>query len=240
MPIPYFANSVVKKPLHVVQAQQFRPTTITSVGSKDCGAGVSEFFWAPAASWQVQRADLQFSSAASKGYTISKIVGRGILTGLNDTLWLTDGGDAYAVVIPQGFYKTGLLLAAAIETAANEVFPNPVQVRYVNNKFTITATVGTIGFVYTNSTAAINLTHDRNSTAGPAIGFTADKTWAASIAGDDVPGLGVKLPLKVGSASTATYDSASDIPMDVDFAIGIDVDALQDVVATWAISYQSE
>lgn len=244
MPILYFANSPVKKKVPVAEAQQFRPRTLTNSGSGALDSGLSTSFWHPAHSWIVKRADLLFSSDTSKTHTLSILAGRGVITGLNDTLWLTLNNAGVAIVIPQGFYN-GTTLSAAIQTAinANAAFVAAgvtCAVAYANDRFTITPNTGTIGFVSDNGIGSILTDYPRNSTAGVVIGFLTDKANAASLQSDTaVSGLGLKFVLSTATG-TATSASATDVALNVDQALGIDVSRVPDATANWNIAYQEE
>jgi hypothetical protein len=229
MAIRYYPDHVQKKRNHVVDVLSSESGEHSVNGGQDLsGSALAVRFSPLKPSWVVSLVTLHFSAAVSKTYAVSVETGRGIITGLNDSLWIdvNSSGWAQRIVIPQGFYN-GSELSTAVQGAldSNSVFSDlgitfTVSYNSGDDTFYITPSSGTIQYydVYTPQ----NLR--RNSTAGHVLGFTADQSGAFIQSDTVVPSLGVKT-LMVGKTGTSDTDLIITDPVNltIDEALTIDV-----------------
>lgn len=231
MPIIYYQDSKFKKTVNPVE-RLLKSTPIQSeTFTQDLTAsGLNYVMWRTY-SWELKEALFKFSGATGKDYSINKLVGRGIITNLNDSLWIgVTGSSTQRIILDQGFY-TDVTLASQIKSKmdANQVFidagATPFTVGYASNKIKITAAGSAeISYLYENTTVGVN----RHSTAGVVIGFMSDKALANSIESDTlVPMLGQKIVI-----TSATGDTTTDMVVhelnpawhfDIDQAFSFDV-----------------
>ena len=208
MPIIYYFDSKQKKNFPNIEKIQKRKAILTTTGHTDLTAsGLNYTLSCPSDNWVVHEVLMHFGAATARSYSVNKVIGRGIVTNLNDLLWIRcDGYPAQSIYLDQGFYD-GTTLSAQIKAKldANTAFitaglaPFTVTYSSVTGKFTIATTAGNVQFVNTNTAIGVN----RNSTAGIVVGFTADSSFATSIVGDTVvAGLGSLIPIDAESAST--------------------------------------
>jgi len=208
MPIKYYFDSKIKKFCSPVEMLQKKKIVLSATGHVDLTAsGLNYTFSCPYENWEVHEVLMHFSGAVARSYSVNKVIGRGIVTNLNDLLWIKcDGYPAQKIYLDQGFYD-GTTLSAQIKAKldANTAFvaagATPFTVSYTTGtgKFTILATAGNIQFVNTNIAVGVN----RNSTAGIVIGFNTDSSFVNSITGDTAVGaLGTLAPLDSEATST--------------------------------------
>ena len=235
MPILYYADSIYKKwkpTSDVLQASASPP--LTQAGRESLNSAISMRTWLPVPSWNVQEILLHISSSSNKDYAVGKLIGRGIIKGVNDSLWITRNNLPRSVVIPQGFY-TGTELCVAFQTAANAVFADlgfsfTTVYNPTSGLFTITPTTGLIGYMHDNPNAPL-----RHSTAETVFGLMNNQAEAAQIVSDTVvPTLGTKFEIVGAKASSTTYVVVTDeLAMDVDMALYIDVSTLANQTVDW-------
>jgi len=208
MPIIYYQDSKIKRYCSPVEKIQKRKTILTSTGHTDLTvSGLNYTLSYPSDNWVVHEVLMHFSAATARAYSVNKVIGRGIITNLNDLLWIRcNGAPTQSIYLDQGFYD-GTTLSAQIKAKldANTAFiaagvaPFTVTYSITTGKFTIATTAGNVQFLNTNTAIGVN----RNSTAGIVIGFTADSSFAASIVGDTAVGaLGSLVPIDAEAAST--------------------------------------
>jgi len=248
MPITYFYDSKYKKPYPGVEKSQKRKIILSADGHVDLTAAGLDYTLSYAVpNWVAHEVLLHYGAATARSYSINKVIGRGIITNLNDLLWIScKNSGPQTIVLSQGFY-TGTQLATELKTQmdANAAFVSsgaaPVTVSYsaVTGKFTITAAgTETIQYFVTNTSIGVN----RNSTAASVIGFNANSALANSIVGDTVvAGLGNKIPIDADAVNTDTntiinLDSLSPY-FDVDEALNITISAVATTV-DYKISYE--
>jgi len=210
MPIIYYADGNKKKPYYnPVELKMKSRKVLSDDGHADLTAsGLNYTFWQAEESWLVHEVSLHFGSADLKDYSAIRVTGRGIISQLNDLLWLKcDGYPEQDIYLTQGFY-TGATLATELQTQldANAAFvaagvaPFTVSYDNVTGKFTITTAAGNIQYFQTNTTVGVN----RNSTAGIVFGFTTDGVAAGTITNDtDVCGLNNEIPIITQNNSVA-------------------------------------
>ena len=247
MPITYYFDSKQKKNFPNIEKIQKRKTILSITGNADLTAsGMNYTLWHPSDNWVVHEVLMHFSAATARSYSINKVIGRGIITNLNDLLWIKcDGTPAQSIYLEQGFYD-GTTLSAQIKAQldANTAFiaagvaPFTVSYNATTGKFTIATTAGNVQFINTNTTIGVN----RNSTAGAVIGFTTDSSSAASIVGDTVvAGLGSLIPIDAEAASTdlntiVNVDSLSP-HFDVDSGLNLTIGTVG-ITVDYKISYE--
>lgn len=241
MPINYYPNGTAKMLKHVVEQLQ-TPNRLHSVcGEVDTtSAAMSVSVWSPRG-WKVMRSSLNFSDTSSKNYSISTMRGVGVVTGLNDRLWLKmDGKSAQQIIIPQGFYsgaELALAVAAAMDASALPDSGKPFGVTYDSstNLFSIAPAAGSIQLFATNTCVNVR----RESTAAGAIGFSTDSAKAGTITSDtEVPALGTSIVIVAGTGTNArNVVSTDEIAMTVDNALLIE-SSIAPVVATYEVVYK--
>ncbi len=231
--IKYFYDRVQKKNKHFAEQWAKSDKTLRSAGGGDCTAGYSYVF-APLCNCEVRNIAVQFSSSANKTYAVKKIVGRGILSGLNDMLYLkATATNPQTIVLSNGFYRTGALLAAELKSQldANTAFlsggltPFTVSFNTTTGLFTIQPSGGNfIQYLDFNKRISVR----QYSTAGYPMGLNANTTLAASIVSDTAMlDIGSETAIASGTASAATDVMVTEpIILDEDQAIVITVDAV--------------
>jgi len=235
MPILYYADSIYKKRKptpDVIETSVVPP--LTHAGRESLTQAVSMRTWLPAPSWNVKEILLHISSSSNKDYAIGKLIGRGIITGVNDSLWITRNNAPRSVIIPLGFY-TGTELCLAFQTAANATFAGlGVTFTMIYNPtsglFTITPSTGTMGYLHDNPNAP-----RRHSTAETVFGLMNNQAESSQVVSDTVvPTLGTKFEIVGANNSNTTYVVVTDeLAMDVDMALYIDVSALANQTVDW-------
>ena len=229
MAITYSPNSFIKKFQSPIERIQERSEIFSVTGHANLATGFSYTF-NPGSSCEILEVQLAFGSSASKSYAISKALGVGIVTGLNDVLWIqSDGVPAQSVVIPAGFYN-GTALATALQSALNGVTnftaikPFAVSYTAATGLFLITPNAGTIQFWIVNPGAPV---FSRTSTAGPSLGFTVNATAASSLSSNaPVYGLTVVNDL-VSETSTSQSIVSTDVwALDFDQGLRISTSAV--------------
>jgi hypothetical protein len=243
MGIKYYPDHVQKKRHHVVDVLSREERLRSINGGQDLTGNPLTYRFSPLTpSWRTKLVALKFSSAVSKTYSINIETGRGIITGLNDSLWIdiNTSGWAQKIILAQGFYN-GTELSAQVKTAleANSVFSGlgltfTVTYSASTDKFTITPSSGTIQYydVYTPR----NLR--RNSTAGHVLGFTADQSAASLVSDTAVPSLGNKTVIAGATGVETSIVLNSAIDMSVDEALSIDVTAAV-VSVEYCVTYET-
>lgn len=228
MGIKYYPDHIQKKRRHVVDVLSSEAILHSLNGSQDLTGNALTYRFSPLApTWRTRLVALKFSSATSKTYSINIETGRGIITGLNDSLWIdvNTSGWAQKIILEQGFYN-GTELSEQLKTAleANSVFSDlgltfTVDYSASTDRFTITPSAGTIQYydVYTPQ----NLR--RNSTAGHVLGFTTDQSDSALVSDVVVPGLGNKTVIAGATGTESSIVLNSTIDMSVDEALSIDI-----------------
>lgn len=227
MAIIYYPDHIQKKRRHVVDVMANEETVLSAKGSKDITSSALSYRFSPLApSWTAKTTSMKFSAAVNKTYAVSIETGRGIITGLNDSLWISAGGSSTAekIVLAQGFYN-GTELSSQVKAAleANPVFSGlsltfTVTYNTTSDVFTITPSSGTI--YYWNTYTQVNVR--RNSSAGHVLGFTADQSGAALVSDTAVPSLGSK-SLIVGDTGTDSNIVVTDaIDLSVDEAVTLE------------------
>ena len=248
MPITYYYDSKFKKPYPNIEKIQKRKVILSPDGQTELTAGLDYTLWYAVPNWVAHEVLLHYSAATARSYSINKVIGRGIITNLNDLLWISCRNyGAQPIVLSQGFY-TGDQLAVELKTQmdANTAFVDsltaPFTVSYssATGKFTITANgAKTIQYFVTNTTVGVN----RNSTAAQVIGFNVDSAFANSIVSDTVvAGLGDKVPIDQMGACTdintiVNLDSLSSY-FDVDGALNITIGAIAGLTVNYKILYE--
>ena len=247
MPITYYFDSKYKKPYPNIEKIQKRKTILSVAGHADLtAAGTTYTLWHPSDNWDVHEVMMHFGAATVRSYSVNKVIGRGIVTNLNDLLWVRcNGYPNQGIYLDQGFY-TGSTLSAHIKAkldantsfVAAGVAPFTVSYSATTGKFTIATTAGNIQFVNTDTTAGIN----KNSSAGIVLGFTADSAFSTSIVGDTaIAGLGNLIPIDAEATSTDTntivnIDSLSP-HFDVDSGINLTIGTVATTV-DYKITYE--
>jgi hypothetical protein len=247
MPITYYYDSKFKKPYPNFEKIQKRKVILSASNGADLTtSGLNYTLWHPSENWVVHEVLMHFGAATARSYSVNKVIGRGIITNLNDLLWIRcDGYTAQSIYLDQGFY-TGTTLATQIKTKldadanfiAAGVAPFTVSYSATTGKFTIVTTAGNIQFINTNIAVGVN----RNSTAGAVVGFAADSSFATSITSDTaVLGLGDLIPIDAEATSTdintiVNVDSLSPI-FDVDGALNLTIGTVATTV-DYKISYE--
>lgn len=241
MAIIYYPDHVQKKARNRIDLQMRESTTYTQAGKVDLAASGLTYRFSPVKpSWEVKDVALHFSNGNSKTYSINVETGRGIVTGLNDALWIgVPGCVAQRVLLDAGFYN-GTQLAAQVKakldadpvmSALGSVFT--VAYAPTTGLFSIQSSLGTVSYVNANTAVPVR----RNSSAGHVLGFTADQSGATITSDTSVPGLGT---LTVVAGTTGTSQDiflATPIALGVDQAIAISVTAVATVL-DYAINYQ--
>ena len=233
MPTQYYPQSFIKKNLSPVQELQQAHVIQSVSGHVDLTSSGLTYNFAPTANCEILEVQLAFGSTASKNYAISKALGRGIVKGLNDTLWFQPTAvTAQQITIPAGFYN-GTALATAIQSQlnSNEIFEDvgatPFSVTYtsVTGLFAITPNSGTVQYLNPNTTVPIFY---QNSTLGPLIGFNTSQSYASSLSSTSpVFGLSTTVPILSNNASTDQYIVSTDeLVLDIDQALQISVSAV--------------
>lgn len=247
-PITYYYDSLKKKPYPDFEKIQKRKTILSDSGTEDLStSGLDYTFWYPVNNYIIHEVLLHYSDTTTRSYSINKIIGRGIISGLNDLLYISAEDCAIQpIILSQGFY-TGDDLATELETQmnANTYFVDagaaPFDVAYDNTTglFTITANGSqTVQYFVINTTVPVN----RNSTAAQVVGFNADSVMANSIVSDTVvAGLGDVIPIDAESPNTDTntiinLDSLSP-NFTVDQALNITISTVA-VTVNYQISYE--
>ena len=230
MAIKYYPDHIQKKRRHVVDVMSSETTLRSINGSQDLTGNALAYRFSPLKpSWRVKLVTLHFSSAVAKTYSINIETGRGIITGLNDSLWIdmNSSGWAQRIVLAPGFYD-GTTLSAQVKAAleANSVFSGlgltfTVAYSSTTDLFTITPSAGTIQYydVYTPQ----NLR--RNSTAGHVLGLTADQDGSSLVSDTIVPSLGNKTVVSGATGTESAIVLTTDLNMNIDQALSIDVTA---------------
>ena len=248
MPITYYPERVQKRPASAIDILQKANRTYAWEGGADLDAGdMNAVLWPKFPSWSVKQVHLYFSTADAKDYSIAKLVGRGIIAGLNDKLWIkTDGAPAQEIVLSPGFYDNDsnkLVDELAAQLNANAEFialgltPFTVTFTEATGLFEIAPTAGDIKFLFTNEA-----TRDirKTSTGGPVFGLTANSVSGASIVSDSTSfdfGQTFEIVSDTGSAAT-DVSFTDDIYMSVDDALLLS--ASGDMIASYLASYKEE
>lgn len=248
MPITYYPERVQKRPASALDILQKANRTYSWEGGADLDAGdMNATLWPKFPSWSVKQVHLYFSTTDAKDYSISKLVGRGIIAGLNDKLWIrANGAPAQEIVLSPGFYDNDankLVDELAAQLDANAEFtalgltPFNVTFTEATGLFEITPAAGNIEFLFTNET-----TRDirKTSTGGPVFGLTADTGSGSSIISDSTAfdfGKTFEIVSDTGSAST-DVSFMDDIYMSVDDALLLS--ASGDMIASYLASYKEE
>jgi hypothetical protein len=237
MPIIYYPDSLIKKNRPVVEQLQVSPRLLSESGqSSIASADLNKIFWKAFPNWSIESVGLKFSVAGNKTYAIYRVYGRGIITGLNDTLWFkVDGSPEKEIIIPQNFY-TGAELAVAIKEKLDTEFPDQaaftVSYSSATGIFTIAPGSGQISYLHVNPSGGRRL----HSTAESVIGFLQDKDKSSSLTSDSaVMGLGDEFAVSSGSLPNVCYETS--LEMNVDYALKIHV-AQATGTATWATLYK--
>ena len=243
MAILYYPDHVQKKSRHVVEVQSRRDMSHSQEGSKDLNAGPLVYSFSPLSeSWTVNMVTLDFSAAVSKTYSINVETGRGILAGLNDSLWIdvNNSGWAQKIILAPGFYD-GTTLSAQVKSAleANPTFAGlgltfTVSYNSTTDLFTITPSSGTIQ--YYNLFPAQNLR--RHSTAGIVLGLTADQGGSSLVSDTMVPGLGDLTPLISNTGTDQHVAVTETIALTEDTAIALASTAAAAIVS-YVVTYKT-
>ena len=226
MPILYYANSPIKRYPHVMEKLQRENRTFEATGSQDItSTPLSQIVWNPAPQWQINEISLVFSSSSNKNYSAALLQGRGILKGLNDSIWFkVNGAVAQKMVLTPGFYD-GNTLSTELQTQlnANAAFTAlslTFSVSYTASTglFSITPSSGNIQYVQENTGQLVY----RDSTAGIVFGFTVNSA-ASSPLTNDTPAFGLGNTVAIGLTATASANTSvfsnTVYPMDVDTAL---------------------
>lgn len=236
MPIKYYYDSAIKKPLNPIEKIQKAKTILSYENRADLTAsGLDYTLWHPAKDWIAHDVLLHYSGATNRSYSINKVIGRGIISKLNDLLWIECSGyPTQSIYLDQGFYD-GTTLSSQIKTKldanvnfiASGAAPFTVSYSSITGKFTMAPSLGNIRFFNTNTCVGVN----RNSTGGAAIGFNSDSLFAASIESDTaIFGLGNKIPINSETTCTdlnTVINAYSLSPhLDVDTALNVTISAV--------------
>ena len=248
MPITYYPISKIKKPYNPIDKIQKRKTILSVSNKVDLTTfGMNYTLWHPSDKWVVHEILMHFGAATARNYFVNKVIGRGIVSSLNDSLYFqTSGFPAQRIILSQGFY-TGSQLATELKTQmdANQSFidasttPFTVSYNSTTGKFTIAA-AGSAQIQYFVLNTAVNLNKD--STARQVIGFNTDSIVANTLVGDTaVFGLGDNIPIDTETGSTdlntiVNMDSLSP-NFDVDGALNITISAIATYV-DYKITYE--
>jgi hypothetical protein len=243
MSITYYADELPRKSKPAIQVQQNERILRSVSGSKDITSSALDVtIWEPS-NWEIADILLTFSTTTPKNYAIQKIIGRGVVTGLNDRFYLRSLDDPpQKIVLDQGFYN-GTQMATELKTQldANAAFvaagiaPFTVSYNATTGLFTITPAAGTIQYLHVNDRVPVR----RNSTAGPVLGFTANTALSASVISDTaVAALGTAVDVLSATAS-ANVDIVSNdlLPMDVDQSLAINTNTAA-VTASYKVTYR--
>ena len=249
MPITYYPNSRIKKPYNPIDKQQKKKTILSETNKVDLTAsGMNYTLWHPSDKWVVHEILMHFGATTARNYSVNKVIGRGIISSLNDSLYFqTSGSPAQRIILSQGFY-TGSQLASELKTQmdGNQAFidagATPFTITYngTTGKFTIVA-AGLSQIQYFVLNVAVNVNKD--STASEVIGFNADSAMANTLVGDTaVFGLGDNIPINAETGSTdlntiVNMDSLSP-NFDVDGALNIIISVTKDTTVDYKITYE--
>ena len=228
MGILYYPNEIQKKRPHRIDIQMREATTLAATGAEDLtGTGLSYRLSRPVPSWKAELITLHFSGATARDIAVSIETGLGIISGLNDAIWIGVSGTVpQRVTIDEGFY-TGTTMATELKTQldAETAFVDlgvtfTVAWSSVTRKFTITPSAGTATFLSENTAQSVR----RNSLAGHVLGLTVDQTGASISSDTALPSLGSKAPVVDYPASVLTDVVITDgLVLDEDSAIAIDI-----------------
>ena len=246
MSITYYPDSVHKRPSSPIDLIKIANTVYSWSGGADLDSGaLSSSLWPGFPTWTVKQIGLNFSTTDAKDYAISKLVGRGIIAGLNDRLWFkADGAPAQEITLSPGFYDNDAnKLTDELKTQldASEAFialglaPFTVAFTPATGLFSITPDAGTIQFLFRNETKP---DVHKTSNGGPVIGLTESTVLVASITSDTPSAeFGVTFEIVSGAASAST-----DINITDDFCMSNDdalvVTASGDMIASYVASYK--
>jgi len=242
MGILYYPNEIQKKYSNRIDVQMREARTYADSGSQDLtGAGMTYSLSQAVPSWKVELVTMHFSGANAKNYSINVETGRGIITGLNDAIWIgVTGAVPQRIVLDQGFYS-GTTLATELQSELNadSVFSGlgvtfTVSWDSATRLFTITPSAGTISYVDENTAQAARI----NSTSGHVLGFTADQSGASIVSDTAVPALGSKTAIVSETANTDTDVAlTTEVALDVDSALSIDVSAVA-LTVDYSVKYR--
>lgn len=126
MPITYYPDSVHKRAASPIELLQKANRTFTWTGGRDLNDGaINSILWPGFPSWTLKQINLFFSTNTAKDYSISKLVGRGVIQGLNDRLWIkADGAPAQEIIIAPGFYHNGVEPATDESSSSSSLSSN--------------------------------------------------------------------------------------------------------------------
>ena len=244
MPITYYPDRVQKRAASPIDLLQKARRVYSAEGGADLDEGdINYILWPGLPSWTVKLVGLNFSSSDPKTYSISKLVGRGIISGLNDKLWFrTDGAPEQEIVLDSGFYDndsnllTDQLKAKLDENSAfDDLGLTPFTVSFASGLFTITPAAGELMFISRNETKPA---FHKDSTGGAVFGLTEDSVMGAGVVSDtDSFAFGNTFEITSAAASAETnVVLADDIPMSVDDALLISCSG--DMIASYLVDYK--
>jgi len=230
MPIKYYPNELQKKLRHPIDILMARGsgTQTVSEWSFDLEDGEQTALLSFPSAWNIKSLSFHCEGSVKKRLAFSIVSGRQVVTGLNDRLWFS----GQEIILRPGFYDgDGLATEVAARLTANAAFVaasmTPFVVTYdavAPNGFSVAPSApNTILFSIENPGASVRI----NSTAGPLIGFEANMAAAAVLSSNvPVPGVGGETVwLSYDDTTVTNFVSNDNIPMDVDSALKILVDA---------------
>lgn len=240
MPITYYPDRVQKRAASPIELLQRNNKIYTWDGGADLSGGdLNASLWPGFASWTVKQVSLLFSSTDPKDYSISKLVGRGILSGFNDELWFRVEGVTEKIYLSPGFYDdtlNPLTVELKSKLDANERFvemgfdPFTVTFTPATGLFEITPNTGNIQFLSSNEGQTGVRKH---STGGAVLGLTADSAAGVSVI-SDTPAFGFGQAFEIVSDSGS---DATDINLTDQIAMSVDDSLLISSSGTSLVSY---
>lgn len=248
MPITYYFDSKFKKLTSPIESLQKKHTLLSVSDTVNLvTSGLDYSLWYAVNNWKSHEVLMHFSSTTNRDYSVNKIIGRGIIQNINDSLWIqTNGAPAQQIILSEGFY-TGTTLSTELKNKldTNQSFidlgTSPFTVVYSNitGKFTITANGSEeIQYLLVNPAVSVN----KNSTIAQPLGFNSNSVLSNSIVGDTiVAGLGDKIPIAAENGNDDTnlivnLDNLS-TNFDVDSALNLTI-STADVIVDYKIIYE--
>ncbi len=248
MPITYYADRVQKRAASPIELLQKDRKILSVEGGANLDDGdMNAVIWPGLPAWTLKQISLYFSESDPKTYSISKLVGRGIISGLNDKIWLkADGAPAQEIILSPGFYDNDS--NKLVDELKTQLDSNAAFVELGMDPFTVTFTESTGLFEITPNAGTFQFLSRNNrkpafhwdSTAGSVFGLTEDSTMGSSIISDSTSmAFGNTFEIVSDSASAATNISLTDsICMSVDDALL--VSASGDMIASYLASYKED
>lgn len=246
MPITYYPDSVYKRVANPIDLLQKSHKTYSWSGGADLDEGaLSTLLWPGLPAWTLKQISLFFGSSYAKDYSISKVVGRGVIAGLNDRLWFkANGAPPQRIIIAPGFYNPfSFVNELKAKLDANKAFtdlglaPFSVVFTFSTGLFEITPNAGDIQFFFRmQGKPDIHAT----SNGGYLIGLSQDTSLASSIT-SDTPCIEFGVSFEIVSA---TGSDATDVSLTDDFCMSNDdailVSASGDMIASYSASYKED